>query len=107
MSLPVYAYSFIWPMSDLGQLVVFMASNIWTFLLRKLFVLSVQQNRAYVHAHSCSADDSRDQFHTVHHKSIQLNFGQFSALWDWLGGTYANPEMYFKPVRDKKEKMEA
>jgi hypothetical protein len=38
MSLPVYAYSFIWPMSDVGQLIVFFMTNIWTFLLRKLFV---------------------------------------------------------------------
>jgi hypothetical protein len=34
MSLPIYAYSFIWPMSDVGQLVVFFMTNIWTFLLR-------------------------------------------------------------------------
>lgn len=36
MSLPIFAYAFIWPMSDAAQLVVFTASNIWTFLLRKL-----------------------------------------------------------------------
>ncbi|KAK4041866.1 hypothetical protein C8A01DRAFT_45072 [Parachaetomium inaequale] len=80
-ALPVYAYSFIWPMSDVGQLIVFFVTNIWTFLLHH-----------------------RDQFHTVHHKSIQLNFGQFSALWDKLGGTYADPEVFFKPVRDKRER---
>jgi sterol desaturase/sphingolipid hydroxylase (fatty acid hydroxylase superfamily) len=100
MSLPVYAYSFIWPMSDVGQLFVFFITNIWTFLLRKLFVPSVLQSRS----HSlCFADDSRDQFHTVHHKSIQLNFGQFSVLWDRLGGTYADPEVFFKNIRNKRE----
>ncbi len=35
MSLPIYAYSFILPMSDVAQLVVFFISNVWTFLLRK------------------------------------------------------------------------
>jgi hypothetical protein len=41
MSLPIYGYSFIWPMSDVGQLVVFFVTNVWTFLLRTLFVLSI------------------------------------------------------------------
>ncbi|KAH6619470.1 hypothetical protein B0J18DRAFT_434183 [Chaetomium sp. MPI-SDFR-AT-0129] len=75
MSLPVYAYSFLFPMSDVGHLVVFFISNIWTFLLH----------------------DNSDQFHTVHHKSIQFNFGQFSDLWDRVGGTYADPRLFFEP----------
>ncbi|KAK4144899.1 uncharacterized protein C8A04DRAFT_36256 [Dichotomopilus funicola] len=82
MSLPVYAYSFLFPMSDVGHLVVFFISNIWTFLLH----------------------DNSDQFHTVHHKSIQFNFGQFSALWDRVGGTYADPRVFFEPkgLREKR-----
>ncbi|KAK3294106.1 uncharacterized protein B0H64DRAFT_324900 [Chaetomium fimeti] len=80
MSLPIYAYSFIWPMSDVGQLVVFFVTNIWTFLLH----------------------DNRDQFHTVHHKSIQFNFGQFSDMWDRLGGTYADPDIFFDPVHKRR-----
>ncbi|KAH6632571.1 hypothetical protein F5144DRAFT_593299 [Chaetomium tenue] len=80
MSLPVYAYSFLFPMSDVGHLVVFFISNIWTFLLH----------------------DNSDQFHTVHHKSIQFNFGQFSDLWDRVGGTYADPSLFFEPIRGKR-----
>lgn len=52
-------------------------------------------------------DDNRDQFHTVHHKSIQLNFGQFSTLCDRVWGTYADPDVFFKPVREKREKMQS
>ncbi|KAL2162747.1 hypothetical protein VTH06DRAFT_6583 [Thermothelomyces fergusii] len=85
MSLPIYAYSFLFPMSDVGQLVVFMASNIWTFLLH----------------------DDRDQFHTVHHKSVELNFGQFLDLWDRLGGTYADPVLFFQRARGKGEQKAA
>lgn len=33
-------------------------------------------------------DDSRSQFHTVHHKNVNFNFGQYLHLWDHLGGTY-------------------
>lgn len=35
MSLSIFAYAFIWPMSDVAQLLLFVASNVWTFLLRE------------------------------------------------------------------------
>ena len=40
MSLPIYGFSFILPMSDIIQLFVFMAAFIWTLLIRtpSLFV---------------------------------------------------------------------
>jgi sterol desaturase/sphingolipid hydroxylase (fatty acid hydroxylase superfamily) len=107
MSLPIYAYSFIWPMSDVGQLVAFFMTNIWTFLLRRLSVPFLWQCRVYSHSNSHPADDNRDQFHTVHHKSIHLNFGQFSDMWDRLGGTYADPDVFFNPVREKKAVVES
>lgn len=44
---------------------------------------------------SSTPDDNRDQFHTVHHKNVKLNFGQYLTLWDHLGGTYADAERYF------------
>jgi len=104
MSLPIYAYSFLWPMSDVGQLLVFFVTNIWTFLLREfdlILLLSLGSGAVLIR---CFADDNRDQFHTVHHKSIELNFGQYSALWDRLGGTYADPDVFFKPARERREK---
>ncbi|RAQ61672.1 hypothetical protein COH21_012599 [Aspergillus flavus] len=73
MSLPIYAYSFLWPMSREAQLIVFFTTHIWTVLLH----------------------DNRDQFHTVHHKNVKLNFGQYLTLWDHLGGTYVDAERYF------------
>lgn len=107
MSLPVYAYSFLFPMSDVGHLVVFFISNIWTFLLRKSPVLLFLQRCSCAHYRSCSADDNSDQFHTVHHKSIQFNFGQFSDLWDRVGGTYADPSLFFEPIRGKRGQMKS
>ena len=46
-------------------------------------------------------DDNRDQFHTVHHKSINFNLGQYLTLWDRLGGTYVDPATFFKPAVHK------
>ena len=30
--------------------------------------------------------------HTVHHLYFSYNFGQFTTLWDRLGGSYRRPE---------------
>lgn len=110
MSLPIYAYSFLFPMSDVGQLVVFFISNIWTFLLRKpalSFCFSSAVTCPCAHFYCRSADDNSAQFHTVHHKSIQFNFGQFSDLWDKVGGTYADPRLFFEPARGKRGSMKS
>lgn len=45
MSLPIYAYSFLWPMSDVGQLVVFFVTNVWTYLLRRFSLICVPQTQ--------------------------------------------------------------
>lgn len=39
-------------------------------------------------------DGNREQFHTVHHKNINFNFGQYLTLWDHLGGTYKDPHSF-------------
>lgn len=46
-------------------------------------------------------DDNRSQFHTVHHKNVKLNFGQYLPLWDHLAGTYADPVKYFQAGKIK------
>ncbi|KAH7558627.1 hypothetical protein BM1_04764 [Bipolaris maydis] len=74
MSLPVYAYSFLLPMSDVAQLVVFIASNIGPFLLH----------------------DNSVPFHLVHHKNTNFNYGQFLPHWDILCGTYREPNTILK-----------
>ncbi|KAH8890444.1 hypothetical protein GQ53DRAFT_650457 [Thozetella sp. PMI_491] len=73
MSLPIYSYSFVFPMSDYAQVVVLVFNMIWTMILH----------------------DNRVQFHTVHHKNINYNFGQYFAIWDILGGTYKDPVSFF------------
>ncbi|PHH61562.1 hypothetical protein CDD81_8143 [Ophiocordyceps australis] len=105
MSLPLYAFGFIWPMSDFAQLAVFCGTNVWTFLLRTtphaLYpLLAIPTCQMLM---TLLADDNRDQFHTVHHKNINVNFGQYLPLWDRLGGTYRDPEIFLKPsLRSKR-----
>ena len=75
MSLPIYVYSFILPMSDVGQLIVFFVTNIWTFLLRKLFVPSVLESRAHCHSY-------RRQPRPVPHGASQEHPAQLWAVFD-------------------------
>ncbi|KAJ6012330.1 hypothetical protein N7522_002974, partial [Penicillium canescens] len=77
MSLPIHAYGFILPMSKFAYMVIFFITNMWSFLLH----------------------DSQDTFHTVHHKNVKFNFGQFLPLWDQLAGTYQDPLRFFSPKR--------
>jgi len=40
--------------------------------------------------------------HTVHHLYFNYNYGQFSTLWDRLGGSYRKPD---DALFNKEEKM--
>ncbi|ATY61450.1 Fatty acid hydroxylase [Cordyceps militaris] len=83
MSLPIYSFSFLMPMSNVMQLFVFSAAYIWTFLLH----------------------DDRTQFHTVHHKNTNYNFGQYTTLWDHWAGTYVNADAFLAQAQyQRKEK---
>ncbi|GAT30142.1 copper-transporting ATPase [Aspergillus luchuensis] len=44
--------------------------------------------------------DNRQQFHTVHHKNVQRNFGQYLDIWDRIAGTYADPGWYLRGKAD-------
>lgn len=100
MSLPIYAYSFLWPMSREAQLIVFFTTHIWTVLLRMCLSYRYPVHRFLLT--SSTPDDNRDQFHTVHHKNVKLNFGQYLTLWDHLMGTYADAERYFTGKGDNR-----
>ncbi|PPJ54464.1 hypothetical protein CBER1_06942 [Cercospora berteroae] len=79
MSLPIYASSYLLPMSNVAQLVVFFWTFAWTFLMH----------------------DNRDKFHTVHHKNVNYNFGQFFSFFDWLFGTYWDHSDFFAGRTEK------
>ncbi|XWW94329.1 hypothetical protein V2A60_002272 [Cordyceps javanica] len=79
MSLPIYSFSFFVPMSNVMQLLVFSAAYLWTFLLH---------------------DDST-QFHTVHHKNTNYNFGQYTTLWDRWAGTYVDADKFLTQTRHR------
>ncbi len=50
-------------------------------------------------------DDSSFQWHTVHHRGFDTNFGQLISIWDRLFGTYESPEAFAKRFIRSREKQ--
>ena len=59
------------------------------------YVLSSSIDELIILISARKTDDSQDTFHTVHHKNVKFNFGQFLPLWDQLAGTHQDPVHFF------------
>ena len=83
-SLPYHIFPFVFPLHKLAYLALFGFINIWTVLIHDGEVLA---NNAVVNGAAC---------HTVHHLYYRYNYGQFTTLWDRIGGSYrkADPEIF-------------
>lgn len=92
-SLPYHIYPFIFPLHKVSYLFLFTFVNFWTVMIHDGEYLS---NDPVVNGAAC---------HTIHHLYFNYNYGQFTTLWDRLGGSYRKPdeELFDKDKRvDKK-----
>ncbi|KAK9235711.1 hypothetical protein V1525DRAFT_253560 [Lipomyces kononenkoae] len=91
-SLPYHIFPFLFPLHKMSFLVLFANINIWAILIHDGEYLT---NSPLVNGAAC---------HTVHHLYFNYNYGQFTTLWDRIGGSYRTPE---KSLFDEKMKMSA
>ncbi|CCE66183.1 hypothetical protein TPHA_0P00250 [Tetrapisispora phaffii CBS 4417] len=92
-SLPYHIYPMIMPLNKYLYLFLFTFVNFWTIMIHDGNHMS--QN-PYVNGTA---------FHTVHHLYFNYNYGQFTTLWDRLGGSYRKPEdSLFNPELNKDAK---
>lgn len=92
-SLPYHWYPFFFPLHKVSYLFLFTFVNFWTVMIHDGEYLS---NDPVVNGAAC---------HTIHHLYFNYNYGQFTTLWDRLGGSYRQPdsELFDKNKRvDKK-----
>lgn len=92
-SLPYHVYPFLFPLHKISYLFLFTFVNFWTVMIHDGEYLS---NDPVVNGAAC---------HTIHHLYFNYNYGQFTTLWDRLGGSYRKPddELFDKEKRvDKK-----
>ncbi|CDO95734.1 unnamed protein product [Kluyveromyces dobzhanskii CBS 2104] len=103
-SVPYHIYPMLFPLQKVSYLILFTFVNFWTVMIHDGEYLA---NDPIINGAAC---------HTVHHLYFNYNYGQFTTLWDRLGGSYREPdqELFNKSLKKSKqtwelqvEKMEA
>jgi len=79
--IPYHIFPFIFPLHKFAYLVLFTFINIWTVLIHDGEYIA---NSPVINGAAC---------HTMHHLYFNYNYGQFTTLWDRLGGSYRKPNM--------------
>ncbi|KND03289.1 C-5 sterol desaturase [Spizellomyces punctatus DAOM BR117] len=78
-SIPYHAFVFIFPMHAYAYLAAFVLVQIWTISIH---------DGAYFTQHPIINSSAH---HTVHHLEFNYNYGQYTTLWDRIGGSYKEP----------------
>jgi len=91
-SIPYHVFPFLFPLQKYAYIALFAFVNIWTVMIHDG---EYAHNNKIINGAAC---------HTMHHLYFHFNYGQYSTLWDRLGGTYRKPnEELFR----REEKMGA
>lgn len=93
-SVPYHLFPFIFPLQKLAYVFLFGFINLWTVLIHDGEYVA---NSPVINGAAC---------HTMHHLYFNYNYGQFTTLWDRLGGSYRMPneELFRRETKmDQKE----
>lgn len=89
-SFPYHIFPLLFPLHKFAFLGLFIFVNIWSILIHDGEYLA---NNPIINGSAC---------HTAHHLYFNYNYGQYTTIWDRLGGSYRKPdEAWF----DKDTKM--
>jgi Delta7-sterol 5-desaturase len=85
-SVPYHVFPFLFPLQKFAYVALFVFINIWTIFIHDGEYIA---NSPIINGAAC---------HTMHHLYFNYNYGQYTTLWDRLGGSYRKPnEELFKP----------
>ncbi|EWC45596.1 hypothetical protein DRE_05454 [Drechslerella stenobrocha 248] len=95
-SLPYHIFPLILPLWKFAYVGLFVFVNIWTVMIHDGEYIS---NSPIINGAAC---------HTMHHLYFNYNYGQFTTLWDRLGGSYRPPnlELFYKETKMGKAEVE-
>lgn len=79
-SLPYHIFPFIFPLHKVSYLLLFVFVNMWTVMIHDGYFI---MNNIFVNGTAC---------HTIHHLYFNYNYGQYTTLWDRIGGSYRRPD---------------
>ncbi|KAK3676444.1 c-5 sterol desaturase [Recurvomyces mirabilis] len=85
-SVPYHLFPFLFPLQKFAYIALFTFIQIWTVMIHDGEYVA---NSPVINGAAC---------HTMHHLYFNYNYGQFTTLWDRLGGSYRqpNPELFEK-----------
>lgn len=80
-SLPYHIFPLLFPLHKLVYLGLFGFVNFWTVGIHDGYFLS---HDPVINGSAC---------HTMHHLYFNYNYGQFTTIWDRIGGSYRKPNI--------------
>ncbi|KAF2861965.1 putative sterol delta 5,6-desaturase [Piedraia hortae CBS 480.64] len=88
-SLPYHVFPFLFPLHKFAYILLFTFIQIWTVIIHDGEYVA---NSPVINGAAC---------HTMHHLYFNYNYGQFTTLWDRLGGSYRKPnmELFYKETK--------
>lgn len=92
-SVPYHLFPFIFPLQKFAYIGLFLFIQIWTVMIHDGEYVA---NSPVINGAAC---------HTMHHLYFNYNYGQFTTLWDRLGGSYRKPneELFHKESKMSKD----
>lgn len=92
-SVPYHVFPFLFPLNKFAYIALFVFINVWTVMIHDGEYVA---NSPVVNGAAC---------HTLHHLYFTCNYGQYTTLWDRLGGSYRVPnlELFSKDTKTSKD----
>ncbi|EON65873.1 C-5 sterol desaturase [Coniosporium apollinis CBS 100218] len=92
-SVPYHVFPFIFPLQKFAYIALFTFINVWTVMIHDGEYVA---DSPIINGAAC---------HTMHHLYFNYNYGQFTTLWDRLGGSYRKPneELFRRETKMGKE----
>lgn len=79
-SVPYHVFPFLFPLQKMAYVALFVFVNFWTILIHDGEYMT---NNPVINGAAC---------HSVHHFAFNYNYGQYTTLWDRLGGSFRQPD---------------
>ncbi|KAI1429332.1 hypothetical protein F5Y12DRAFT_727782 [Xylaria sp. FL1777] len=89
-SFPYHLYPILFPLNKYASVVLFIFVNFWSIMIHDGEYVA---DSPVINGAAC---------HTMHHLYFNYNYGQYTTLWDRIGGSYRQPDA---DLFDKEKKM--
>lgn len=117
-SIPYHVFPYIFPLQKFAYIALFIFINVWTVFIRKLPLLPLPPLKPPANPPTLTNPPDDGEYvanspiingaacHTMHHLYFNYNYGQFTTLWDRLGGSYRQPNAELFSRESKMSKAE-